>query len=299
MSSPSLGIHVTLTKMPCGQSVHDFGTSCIIRLTYQAQANLAGILQWDLRMVVSEDSRWVVAKNDIDGSWFNGDGEPIEVTLVPTIWNVLKRIAALEGSVCANVNAAIHSVQNAEKVLSEKVAHCEEQRKSHADFVLKLVDTQSQELLHAVNGVKKVDVIEKTVAELVECNRLMKEQVKNDIGKLNCDLVARNDATSSHLSLEIASIRERLLDTCVKKETAEDNTAEDVELLKGTVGTCLRRNDELQQAVDRLSACFNAMQRDFGNLNAQVRPEVIVELSPDLSSREPGKNPCSCKRLRR
>ncbi len=71
----------------------------------------------------------------------------------------------------------------------------------------------------------------------------------------------------------------------------------DVELLKGTVGTCLRRDDELQQAVDRLSNCFNALQRDVGKLNAQVTPEVIVELSPDINGREPPQ--CSCKRLRR
>ena len=65
------------------------------------------------------------------------------------------------------------------------------------------------------------------------------------------------------------------------------------------MGTCLRRGGELQQAVDRLSNCFNALHRDFGKLNAQLTPEVIVELSPDLSSREPGGIPkCACKRLR-
>ena len=88
--------------------------------------------------------------------------------------------------------------------------------------------------------------------------------------------------------------------TSVKKESLDDATAEDVVLLNGAVGTCLRRDEELQQAVDRLSANFNAMQRDVGNLTAQLTPEVIVELSPDLSSREPGDVPkCSCKRLRK
>ena len=102
---------------------------------------------------------------------------------------------------------------------------------------------------------------------------------------------------------EIASIREKLHYRCVKKVTAEDenNTAEDIELLKGTVGTCLRRDEELQQAVDRLSKCFTVLQRVVGKLTAQVTPEVIVDLSPDISGagREPGEIPqCACKRLR-
>ena len=239
-------------------------------------------------------------KNDIDGNWLNADGETIEVTLVPTIWNVSKRIAALEGSLYANVNTAIQAMQGTEKVLSEKVAHSEVQRKSHADYVLKLVETQSQECLQAAKGVKKVDVIEKNVAELVDGLRVIEERVKNDIDKLNYDLITRSDAFESEYQSEIASIREKLYHTCVKKESADDTTAEDVELLKGTGGTCLRRDDELQQAVDRLSTCFNALQRDVGKLTAQVTPEVIVEVSPGISGRESGEVPkCSCKRLRR
>ena len=283
LTIPSLAIHVTLTKVPCGQWTHDFGTSGIMRLTYQGQANLAGILQWDLRMVVSEDSRWVVAKNDIDGSWFNGDGEPIQVTLVPTIWNLLKRVAALEGSLYDNVNTAIQAMQGTEKMLSERVAHTEEQRKSHADYVLKLVETQSQECLQAVNGVRKVDAVEKSLAELVEGNRAMGERAKEDIEKLNRDLATRCDAMEAKYQSEVVSIREKLFQTCVKKEITEDTTAEDIDLLKGTVGTCLRRDEELQQALDRLSNCFNVLQRDVGKLNAQVTPEVIVELSPDIN----------------
>ena len=128
----------------------------------------------------------------------------------------------------------------------------------------------------------------------------MEAQAKQDIEKLNGDLLNRIDALGTQHQVDIASIREKLYYTCVKKGSFDDATAEDVELLKTTMGTCLRRDDELQQAVDRLSANFNAMQRDFGKLNAQLTPEVIVELSPDLSSREPGGIPkCACKRLRR
>ena len=128
----------------------------------------------------------------------------------------------------------------------------------------------------------------------------MEAQAKQDIEKLNGDLLNRIDALGTQHQVDIASLGEKLKFTSVKKESFDDATAEDVELLKGTVGTCLRRDEELQQAVDRLSANFNAMQRDFGKLNAQLTPEVIVELSPDLSSREPGGIPkCACKRLRR
>ena len=132
----------------------------------------------------------MLAKNDIDGNWFNGDVEPIEVTLVPTICNVLKRIAALEGSLYANVNTAIQAMQETENTLTERVAHCEEQRKSHADFVLKLVDTQSQELLLAAKSVAKVDAVEKSLAELAESLRFIEGRFKNEIDKLNGDLTA-------------------------------------------------------------------------------------------------------------
>ena len=112
-------------------------------------------------------------------------------------------------------------------------------------------------------------------------------------------MATRCDAMEARYQSEVVSIREKLFQTCVKKEITEDTTADDIDLLKGTVGTCLRRDEELQQALDRLSNCFNVLQRDVGKLNAQVTPEVIVELSPDINGCEPGKNPCSCKRLRR
>ena len=128
----------------------------------------------------------------------------------------------------------------------------------------------------------------------------MEAQAKQDIEKRNGDLLNRIDALGTQHQVDIASLGEKLKFTSVKKESFDDATAEDVVLPRGTVGTCLRRDEELQQAVDRLSANFNAMQRDFGKLNAQLTPEVIVELSPDLSSREPGRIPkCACKRLRR
>ena len=166
--------------------------------------------------------------------------------------------------------------------------------------MLKLVGTQSQELLQAAKSVAKVDAVEKSLAELAESLRVMETQAKQDTEKLNDELLNRIDALGNQHQADIASLGEKLKFISVKKETADDTTAEDVELLKGTVGTCLRRDDELQQAVDRLSTCFNAMQRDVGNLTAQVTPEVIVEVSPGFSGREPGKIPqCSCKRLRR
>ena len=72
-----------------------------------------------------------------------------------------------------------------------------------------------------MNGVKKVDAIEKNVAELVDGLRVMEMRVKDDIEELSRDLVTRSDAMEAKYQYEIASIREQLHYTCVKKETAE------------------------------------------------------------------------------
>ena len=85
-----------------------------MRLTYFGQQNLAGVLRWQLRMV-SESNSWVVAKNDEHGSWFNEEDHPLDVSLVPTIWTLLKKVALLEESAYANVTAAIQVMQSTEK----------------------------------------------------------------------------------------------------------------------------------------------------------------------------------------
>ena len=266
-----------------------------MRLTYFGQQNLAGVQRWHV-MMASENKTWVVAKNDLDGNWFNADDQALEVTLVPTIWNVLKRLALLEDSAYANVNAAIQVMQGTEKVLSERVAHVEEQRKSHADFVLKLVDAQHQECLEAVEGVKKVDVIETKVAELAEGLRSVNEQV-SQVDTTNTDaLVSRLDAKMEQLSKEIHDTKEKVHYASVKKEEDKyfDDHLEQIELLRGTVGSCLLRTEELSATCSRLSGDVWRLQKELGNIS---RPQEIVDLC--LTTVEPGElQECTCKRPR-
>ena len=61
------------------------------------------------------------------------------------------------------------------------------------------------------------------------------------------------------------------------------------------------RNDEIHQSVERLAKSVAIVQRDVGKLGAHVTPEVVVELSPEMSKSdlEPGEIRCGCKRLRR
>ena len=63
---PSLGIYTTLTKVPCGQWVSDFGpTSGVMRLTYLGQQNKKRVPRFGIRMVSNDDKAWVLAKMDV------------------------------------------------------------------------------------------------------------------------------------------------------------------------------------------------------------------------------------------
>ena len=101
-----------------------------MQLTYFGQ-NLAGVQRFHIRMA-SEGKSWVVARMDSDGNWMTNDEQALEVTLTPTVLNVLARLSTLETSY-ANVNAAIHPMPDTEKKLPERVGHLEEQGKQHAD----------------------------------------------------------------------------------------------------------------------------------------------------------------------
>ena len=125
LSIPSLALHCSLMKVPSGQWLHDFGSSGIMRLTYFGQT-LAGVQRFHIRMV-SEGKSWVVARMDNDGNWMTNDEQALEVTLTPTILNVLARLTTLETSAYANVNAAIHAMRDTEKRLVERVGTLEEQ----------------------------------------------------------------------------------------------------------------------------------------------------------------------------
>ena len=132
LAIPSLGVYTTLTKVPCGQWVNDFGTSGVMRMTYFGAQNKKRIPRFDVSMA-SNDKSYVLCTMDLDGNWLNAREEVLDVNLTPTIWNVMRRLDALEGSAYANVNAAIQSVQDSEKRLNERVATLEEQCKKQSE----------------------------------------------------------------------------------------------------------------------------------------------------------------------
>ena len=295
LSFPSQGLYATLTKTPSGQWIYDFGTSGILRLTDLGSRNLAGVQRWHLRMA-SGNSSYTVAKNDLDGRWVNNNEEPVDVTLKPTMWNVLRRLSALEESSYANVNAAITSTQETGNALTQRMTVLEEQRKQQTEYFSSLVNT------HHLDCVGAVDT---KVAELAGSIRALQEKVSNDIiGKMASadSLTLRVDAQIDQLSVEIGAMKENLHYTIVKKEADEESDAvEQIALLKGTVGSCFLRTEELNQTVDRHSKCITILQRDVGKLSARFTPELVVELSPEFSKSdlEPGEIRCGCKRMRR
>ena len=85
----------------------------------------------------------------------------------------------------------------------------------------------------------------------------------------------------------------------VKKENDHDNdAAEQIAMLKGTLGTCLLQQSELQQSVVGLTKNVASLQHELGKLT----PQEVVDLSPEITKAhlEPGEAPqCRCKRLRR
>ena len=293
----SLGIYCTMTKVPCGQFVHDYGEAGILRLTYFGQ-NLAGAQRWNLRMVQAKDA-WVVGRSDWDGNWVNDKDEALDVTLTPTIWNLLKRVALLEGNVCANVNAAIVSVQESGKVLQEKVAVVEEKRKQHADYVSQLVDAQHREHLEIVQGVKKVEQIDTKVAELAESAQALKESTRLATKEISDSLSQRVDAIAQELSVEIGKLKEKMHYATVKKEQdkAED-LPDQIEVLRSTLGSCLLRNEELGASCSRLTSDVCLLRREVGNLSRPPR-EIVDLCAAAGAGLEPGEVPeCTCKRIR-
>ena len=255
--------------------------------------------------MASGNSSYTVAKNDLDGRWVNNNEEPVDVTLKPTMWNVLRRLSALEESSYANVNAAITSTQETGNALTQRMTVLEEQRKQQTEYFSSLVNTHH---LDCVESFKKVEAIGTKVAAVDESLRALQEKISTDmIGKMaTCEpkdsYTLRVDAKIDQLSIEIGAMKEKLHYTIVKKEADEESDAvEQIALLKGTVGSCFLRTEELNQTVDRHSKCITILQRDVGKLSARFTPELVVELSPVFSKSdlEPGEIRCGCKRMRR
>ena len=296
LSIPSLAIYCSLTKIPCGQWVHDFGTSGRMQLTYFGQ-NLAGVQRFHIRMA-SEGKSWVVARMDSDGNWMTNDEQALEVTLTPTILNVLARLSTLETSYA---NAAIHSMQDTVKRLTERVGHLEEQGKQHADHLSYLVNTINQ---HCADTSKKTETLDAKLGELAESLRALRESVVNDaVNQMSTSAEAatlRLEATTEQLTRELDAVKEKMHYSIVKKENDHDNDAgEQIALLKGTLGTCLLQHSEVQQSVAGLTKSVTSLQQDL----AKVVAKEVVDLSPELTAAHPdesGEIPqCRCKRLRR
>ena len=294
---PSLGIYSTLTKTPSGQWTNVFGTSGVMRMTYFGQQNKKRIPRFDVCMV-SNDQTYVLCTMDIDGNWLNAQDEILDVSLTPTMWTCMRRLDALESSAYANVNAAIQSLQETEKRLTERVVKLEEQLKQQSEYFYNLVLTQQQ---HCAEAVKKSAALEATVAELEKNLRALHDTVVKDVVtqmSMSADTaILRLDAKIDKLAREIEAMKSN---TLVKKENdQEEEAAKEIRALEGTLGRCLVRNNDMQKAIEGLTTSVNSLQRDLDKLVAQE-----VTDSPEITTAqlEPGgvtQCLCSRKRLRR
>ena len=294
---PSLGIYSTLTKTPSGQWTNVFGTSGVMRMTYFGQQNKKRIPRFDVCMV-SNDQTYVLCTMDIDGNWLNAKDEILDVSLTPTMWTCMRRLDALESSAYANVNAAIQSLQETEKRLTERVVKLEEQLKQQSEYFYNLVLTQQQ---HCAEAVKKSAALEATVAELEKNLRALHDTVVKDVVtqmSMSADTaMLRLDAKIDKLAREIEAMKSN---TLVKKENdQEEEAAKEIRALEGTLGRCLVRNNDMQKAIEGLTTSVNSLQRDLDKLVAQE-----VTDSPEITTAqlEPGGvTQCLCnrKRLRR
>ena len=205
LAIPSLAIYCSLTKVPCGQWVHDFGTSGRMQLTYFGQ-NLAGVQRFHIRMA-SEGKSWVVARMDSDGNWMTNDEQALEVTLTPTILNVLARLITLETS----GNAAIHSMQDSVKRLTERVGTLEEQGKQLGGQLCNLFNTINQ---HGAETSKKTETLDTKLGELAESLRALRESVLKDaVDQMSTSAEAatlRLEATTEQITRELEKVKEKM-----------------------------------------------------------------------------------------
>ena len=295
---PSLSVACSLTKVPCGQWVHDFGSSGRMQMSYFGQ-NQAGVLRFHIRMV-SEGKSWVVARMDGDGNWITNDEQPLKVTLTPTICNLLKRVTALEESAYGNVNAAILSMKDTDKKLTERAVILEEQSKQLGGQLCNLANTINH---HCAEAATKANAADTKLGELAESLRNLRDSVTNDaLNQTSTSAEAttlRLEATTAQLTRELEAVKEKMHYTIVKKEKDDDDdVAEQIALLKGTLGKCLLQQSELQQSAAGLTKSVTSMQQELTKLVAQE----VVDLSPEITKAhlEPGEAPqCRCKRLRR
>ena len=300
VSVPSAGIHTTLTRTPSSQWIQDFGSDGLLRLTYFGM-NLAGAQRWNLRMTKSTDS-WLVAKSNMDGQWINNDGAPLDVTVTPTMWNILKRLSLLEENCCANVNAAITSMKGTREQLTQEVSQVQQEQKTHAERVARFLMTHHQDHLRCVDEVGKLEGFDTRL----EGVRTLADKLQKDLNEIGVNLASRAEAAKhDELVKDLNELREKVHYACVKHEEPDHDVYDafaQIEVLKKTVGTFLLRHEEFHQMLERVTKDVNLLQKNVGSFNSRMLSAHLVDLAaePKEIELQPGEiHRCNCKRKRR
>ena len=176
----------------------------------------------------------------------------------------------------------------------------EEQSKQLGGQLCNLANTINH---HCAEAATKANAADTKLGELAESLRNLRDSVTNDaLNQTSTSAEAttlRLEATTAQLKRELEAVKEKMHYTIVKKEKDDDDdVAEQIALLKGTLGKCLLQQSELQQAASGLTKSVTSMQQELTKLVAQE----VVDLSPEITKAhlEPGEAPpCRCKRLRR
>ena len=91
----------------------------------------------------------------------------------------------------------------------------------------------------------------------------------------------RLEVKFDQLSREIEAVKEKMHYSFVKRETDQDNeAAEEIALLKGTLGTCLLQQSEMQQSIVCLTKSVNSLQQDL----TKVVAKEVAEVSPEVTA---------------
>ena len=254
-------------------------------------------------MTKDQDS-WLVAKSDSDGTWLDNAGNQVEVDITPTIWNLLKRVTLIEENCCANVNAAIVCMKETRVELSQQVAQAvsnvQNQQQTHSETVARLLMTHHHEHLDQAVKLKDAEAaisgIRKAIAEITEGVRMLQEDRAERLE------TSVSEAKFEELMKDVTSLREKVHYSFVKTELEHDvvETIEKMELLRATVGSCLLRNEEMQQTIAGVTKDIAILRRDLANNAADSIPEIVDLSEHPRPEWEAGEVPqCTCKRKRR
>ena len=216
VSVPSAGIHTTLTRTPNSQWINDFGVDGVLRLSLFGM-NASGVQRGCLRMTKDTDS-WLVAKSDMDGRWLDNASKQLDVTVTPTMWNILRRVSLLEENCCANVTAAITTMKETREELSQQVAQAvsqvQQEQRTHSETVARLLMTHHHEHLDHPTKLKDAEVailgMHKAIAEIADGVTRLK-----DTGRVETGV---SEAKYEEFVKDLNALREKVHYACVKHE---------------------------------------------------------------------------------